>query len=136
MEAGFSFMKVENLVSTSGNPSRYQTGDLLYIGGAIRKVMPGKAELAPKRAEQNSSSTGSMRLDTMGSSSEAVKKLVRQETMQTSLSFRIARRDSSRSWRWPHCKIWAPAIKGHAREFVFEMFRFTLESPMIVNTRD
>ena len=93
--AGLSLMKPENLVRTSGRPSRYQTGDFLYMGGATRKETPGMEAQASERTEQNSSRMGSMRLETMGSSSDEVKKLVTQDTMHTLLSLRMERRDSS-----------------------------------------
>ena len=79
----------ENLVRTSGNPSRYHRGEWRYMGGETRKNMAGLAVQAAPRAVQKSSRTGSILLDTTESSSDDAKKLVTHDTMHTLLSFRI-----------------------------------------------
>ena len=132
---GRSLRNKENLVRTSGNPSRYHRGEWRYMGGETRKNMAGLAVQAAPRAVQKSSRTGSILLDTTESSSEDAKKLVTHDTMHTLLSFRIWPRAASSSSSFMQVRTWQPNIWGQARVFVFVMFRFTFESPKRVKTR-
>lgn len=77
-----------------------------------------------------------MRWETEDALSEEVKKLVRQDTMQTvdmSLTFS---RGGTKSTIRPQAITCSDFIKGLARQFVLWMFGWTFESPRIEKTRE
>ena len=121
--AGLDIMTLENFIRISGSPSRYQIGDLLYMGGQTKKVKSGRASQHWLNFSRNSSITGSERMDTESEAGELVMKLVMQDMMQRFDSGRMEPNAAERRDKRPHGMTWAPVIRGRSRQFIGFMWR-------------
>ena len=120
----------ENKVKTSGKPSRYQTGEVRYIGGEIRYWREGLDSQESSKASLTSWSNGSMRWVTdVGPSSTLAMKLVRQDRRQTVEDSRTWPRHSMKIPTWPQGINCAALMEGLARHAVWLICRLMLESP-------
>ena len=105
-------------------------GYIRYIGGASKKTRSGFAVDDSATTDRMSAMTGSTRSEADElEPSAAVRKLVKQATMQTLLSGLTWRRDSAKTSRRPHGITWAEDISGRSRQLVEPMLFLTLESP-------
>ena len=100
-------MELENRVKISGSPSRYQVGDVLYIGGEMRYSRSGKEAHDSTRMFLICCITGSTRCEIVDGPSAPVRKFETQETMHTVMSGLSLDSDSEKIPRWPQGMIWA-----------------------------
>ena len=134
---GRSLRTLENLVKTSGRPSRYQSGERRYIGGASSNIRSGREVAEALKMDRTSSRMGSTRKPTEPPvSSDLVRKLVTQDTMHTLDSARTDLRHSASKASLPQGRTWQEDIGGRSRQFVGFMCLWTLESPTMLKQRD
>ena len=100
----------------TGRPSRYQVGAERYIGAVSMKWHWSLSAQASKSTACASRRTGSMRLETLELEppSMEVKKLVKQDRMQTVDSERLDFSASLKIPIWPHGMYWAALIDALA----------------------
>jgi hypothetical protein len=89
------------------------------MGGTTKYLRSGNSAAAEVIFSKTSRKMGSTRKETgEPASDEDVKKLVRQDTMQTLVSPRMDLRLSERTARRPQGTTWHPDIRGRLRQFV------------------